>query len=128
MFLFDSKIPIPITEDIDLAAMLTDDAVIAGWNNEGLPSDRMSTENAAIFTNCERWPLLIDPQLQGIKWIKNKYGTDLKITHLGQKGYVQILKMHLHIVCINCNMICINANMIHFPVHLRMFLTQKCQS
>lgn len=83
------KVSIPITERRDLIAMLTDDATIAAWNNEGLPSDRMSTENATILTHCERWPLLIDPQQQGIKWIKNKYGTDLKVTHLGQKGYVK---------------------------------------
>nr|XP_056713421.1 dynein axonemal heavy chain 11 [Euleptes europaea] len=94
-FLKSQKIPIPISEDIDLAAMLTDDAVIAVWNNEGLPSDRMSTENAAIFTNCERWPLLIDPQLQGMKWIKNRYGTDLKIIHLGQKGFLKTIERAL---------------------------------
>ncbi len=45
--------------------MLIDDADIAGWNNEGLPGDRMSIENATILTNCDRWPLMIDPQLQG---------------------------------------------------------------
>ena len=45
--------------------LVVDDAVVAGWNNEGLPSDRMSTENATILTTCERWPLMIDPQLQG---------------------------------------------------------------
>jgi dynein heavy chain len=39
----------------------------------------MSTENATILTSCERWPLMIDPQLQGIKWIKNRYGADLKV-------------------------------------------------
>uniref|UniRef100_A0ACB8FUS7 Dynein heavy chain 11, axonemal n=1 Tax=Sphaerodactylus townsendi TaxID=933632 RepID=A0ACB8FUS7_9SAUR len=94
-FLKSQKMPIPISEDIDLAAMLTDDAVIAVWNNEGLPSDRMSTENAAIFTNCERWPLLIDPQLQAMKWIKNRYGTDLKIIHLGQKGFLKTIERAL---------------------------------
>lgn len=83
------KVSVPITEGRDLIAMLTDDATIAAWNNEGLPGDRMSTENATILTHCERWPLLIDPQQQGIKWIKNKYGTDLKVTHVGQKGYVE---------------------------------------
>uniref|UniRef100_A0A803SYF4 Dynein axonemal heavy chain 11 n=1 Tax=Anolis carolinensis TaxID=28377 RepID=A0A803SYF4_ANOCA len=87
--------PIPISEDLDLVAMLTDDAMIASWNNEGLPSDRMSIENAAILTNCERWPLLIDPQLQGKKWIKNKYGTDLKILQLGQKGFLQTIERAL---------------------------------
>ncbi|XP_045053259.2 dynein axonemal heavy chain 11 isoform X2 [Desmodus rotundus] len=89
------KVSIPMTEGLDLIAMLTDDATIATWNNEGLPSDRMSTENATILTYCERWPLLIDPQQQGIKWIKNKYGTDLKVTHLGQKGFLNAIESAL---------------------------------
>ena len=29
-----------------------DEAEVAGWNNEGLPSNRVSTENGAIVTNC----------------------------------------------------------------------------
>jgi dynein heavy chain len=49
-----------------LLSLLIDDADIAGWNNEGLPGDRMSIENATILTSCDRWPLMIDPQLQGI--------------------------------------------------------------
>ena len=70
-------------------SLLTDEAVIANWNNEGLPSDRMSTENATILSNCQRWPLMVDPQLQGIKWIKNKYGDDLKVIRIGNKGFVK---------------------------------------
>ncbi|KAM5302539.1 dynein axonemal heavy chain 11 isoform 2-T2 [Glossophaga mutica] len=89
------KVSIPMTEGLDLIAMLTDDATTATWNNEGLPSDRMSTENATILTHCERWPLLIDPQQQGIKWIKNKYGTDLKVTHVGQKGFLNAIETAL---------------------------------
>jgi dynein heavy chain len=46
--------------------MLIDDADIAQWSNEGLPGDRMSIENATVLTNCDRWPLMIDPQLQGL--------------------------------------------------------------
>lgn len=89
------KIPIPVSEGLDPLTLLTDDAQIASWNNEGLPSDRMSTENATILTNCERWPLMIDPQLQGIKWIKTKYGADLKVLRLGQKGYLDALERAL---------------------------------
>ena len=48
----------------------------------------MSTENATILTSCDRWPLMIDPQLQGIKWIKTRYGDNLKVIRLGQKGYL----------------------------------------
>jgi dynein heavy chain len=73
---------IPVTPDLDPMQLLTDDAQIAQWNNEGLPNDRMSAENATVLTNSERWPLMIDPQLQGIKWIKNKYGSELKVQHI----------------------------------------------
>jgi dynein heavy chain len=31
---------------------------------------------------------MVDPQLQGIKWIKNKYGGDLIILRLDQKDYL----------------------------------------
>uniref|UniRef100_W5MKY4 Dynein, axonemal, heavy polypeptide 9 like n=1 Tax=Lepisosteus oculatus TaxID=7918 RepID=W5MKY4_LEPOC len=86
------KVPVPMTEGLDPVSMLTDDATVARWNNEGLPSDKMSTQNATILANCERWPLLIDPQLQGVKWIKNHCGRDLKVISLGQKGYVDIIE------------------------------------
>lgn len=84
------QVPIPITEGLDPLTLLTDDADIAVWSNQGLPSDRMSIENATILCNTQRWPLIVDAQLQGIKWIKNRYGDSLKIIRLGQKGYEQL--------------------------------------
>ena len=54
---------IPFTEGVDPLSLVCDDAMIASWNNEGLPSDRNAAENAAILTNSARWPLMIDPQL-----------------------------------------------------------------
>ncbi|PIK39300.1 dynein beta-heavy chain [Apostichopus japonicus] len=91
-FLQGQKATIPITEGLDPLLLLTDDATVAVWNNEGLPSDRMSTENATILSNCERWPLMIDPQLQGVKWIKSKYADDLRVVRLGQKGYLETIE------------------------------------
>ncbi|XP_073726825.1 dynein axonemal heavy chain 11 isoform X1 [Misgurnus anguillicaudatus] len=91
-YLRSQKVPIPMTEGLDPISMLTDDATIAKWNNEGLPGDKMSTQNATILTNCERWPLLIDPQLQGIKWLRSHYGNKLKVINLGQKGYVDVIE------------------------------------
>lgn len=77
-----------MTTDLDILSLLTDGATIARWNNENLPSDRMSIENATILTNAERWPLMIDPQLQGLKWIKTREGENLKVVRLGQRGLV----------------------------------------
>lgn len=83
---------IPKTPNFDPLNLLIDDAQIAKWNNEGLPSDRFSIENAAMLTAAERWPLLVDPQLQGIKWIKSRYGEDLRVLRLGQKGYLDVIE------------------------------------
>jgi dynein heavy chain len=91
-FLGKLKPEIPMSEGLDVLTLLTDDAQIATWNNENLPSDRMSVENATILTNTDRWPLMIDPQLQGVKWIKTRYGEDLKIIRLGQKGYLDAIE------------------------------------
>ena len=76
----------------NILSLLTDDAIIAGWNNEGLPSDAMSTENATILTHSIKWPLMIDPQLQGLKWIKNKYGRRLAIIRLNQRNYMETVE------------------------------------
>uniref|UniRef100_A0A3Q3NPA1 Dynein heavy chain 9, axonemal-like n=1 Tax=Labrus bergylta TaxID=56723 RepID=A0A3Q3NPA1_9LABR len=94
-YLSQLKIPIPVTADLDPLTMLTDDADIAAWQNEGLPADRMSTENATILTSCQRWPLMVDPQLQGIKWIKNKYGEGLRVIRIGQRGYLDAVERAL---------------------------------
>jgi dynein heavy chain len=85
---------IPTTEGIDpLYGVLTEDAQVAQWNNEGLPSDRVSIENGAIVTNCSRWPLMIDPQLQAIKWIKNRESkNNLQIIQLNQKRYLEVVE------------------------------------
>lgn len=58
-----TKPAIPYNDQIDPLTLIADEAMIASWNNEGLPSDRMSAENATILINSSRWPLMIDPQL-----------------------------------------------------------------
>src|SRR3989338_9717733 len=85
---------IPTSECIDpLFGVLAEEAQVAQWNNEGLPSDRVSVENGAIVTNCKRWPLLIDPQLQAIKWIKNRETkNNLQIIQLNQKRYLEVVE------------------------------------
>lgn len=35
------------------------------------------------------------PQLQGIKWIKQKYGEELRVIRLGQKGYLDVIEQSL---------------------------------
>eukprot|EP00003_Mantamonas_plastica_P006669 TRINITY_DN1548_c0_g2_i8.p1 TRINITY_DN1548_c0_g2~~TRINITY_DN1548_c0_g2_i8.p1 ORF type:complete len:4445 (-),score=1771.15 TRINITY_DN1548_c0_g2_i8:52-13386(-) len=71
---------IPLSENIDLLSSLTDEAEMAQWFNEGLPTDKVSVENAVITLHSERWPLFIDPQLQASTWIRNRLGGKRLIT------------------------------------------------
>jgi dynein heavy chain len=52
---------IPYSDGVDPLLILSTLSVQAGWKTEGLPADRISLENAAIITNCSRYPLMIDP-------------------------------------------------------------------
>lgn len=67
----DSQTPLKYTLHLQnvffytLLQVLVDDALVAGWVREGLPSDPTSIQNGTILTNSERWPLMLDPQLQG---------------------------------------------------------------
>ncbi|CAG7784872.1 unnamed protein product [Allacma fusca] len=91
-YLQKMKPGIPMSENVDPLRVLTDDAQIAEWNSFGLPSDRMSSENATILINSQRWPLMIDPQLQGVKWIKCQFGSELVVIRLGQKGFLDLIE------------------------------------
>jgi dynein heavy chain len=86
---------LPYTEGLDpVYDILTDNSTIASWNNEGLPSDRVSIENAAITTSCARWPLMVDPQLQGVKWTKQRYQDEeenFKTIQLTQKKWLNVV-------------------------------------
>lgn len=62
---------IPMSADLDIKEFLSDPTTIREWNIQGLPSDGFSTENGIIVTRGTRWPLVIDPQCQAAKWIKN---------------------------------------------------------
>lgn len=62
-----------MTDNLDPLAAIADDAQVAEWNNEGLPNDRMSAENAAILTSSVRWPLIVDPQVKNIPSSLNLY-------------------------------------------------------
>jgi dynein heavy chain len=84
---------IPMSNTPNPLAILTDDAEKAMWNSQGLPDDQVSTENAVIVTNTARWPLMIDPQLQGIKWVRGlEAENDLITTRLTNKDMLRQLE------------------------------------
>ena len=83
---------VPLSEGADPLTMLTDEAKNAGMMSEGLPADRISIENGSIITSSKRWPLIIDPQTQGIKWmLKREENNGLTILQLSQSGWLKQL-------------------------------------
>ena len=91
-YMKDAKIP--MAQNPDPLVILVDDATKAAWNNQGLPSDQVSIENGTILTNSERYTLMIDPQLQGITWIREKEKkNNLQVTRLGNKDIMNKLEL-----------------------------------
>jgi len=79
---------IPMTTGVTPLDVLSTPGMRAGWGIEGLPTDPLSIENGAIMTSAARWALMIDPQLQGIKWIKQKFGDKMRIIQLSKPNYI----------------------------------------
>ena len=67
-----------------VVTLIATEADVAGWNSQGLPRDPVSSENGAIVTASTRWPLMIDPQLQGVAWVKARESGRLQVQRLGQ--------------------------------------------
>jgi len=74
---------IPASADFDFSLFLADPSNVRDWNIQGLPADAFSTENGVMVTRGRRWPLMIDPQGQANKWVKNmEANNSLKVLSL----------------------------------------------
>jgi dynein heavy chain len=87
---------VPISEPASPLKVLTNESEIAKWNTQGLPADPVSSENGAIVCRSSRWPLMIDPQLQGIAWVRSMEGGNpdrpLTVVRLENKDILYKLK------------------------------------
>ncbi|CAM6082178.1 unnamed protein product [Calypogeia fissa] len=81
------------TPDFSFRASLGSPVVIRQWVIAGLPNDFVSVDNGIIMANSRRWPLMIDPQGQANKWIRNlERERNLQIIKLGDAGYMRTLE------------------------------------
>uniref|UniRef100_A0A8D0AJS5 Dynein axonemal heavy chain 7 n=1 Tax=Sander lucioperca TaxID=283035 RepID=A0A8D0AJS5_SANLU len=80
---------IPCSPNMSLMNSLGDPVKIRAWTIAGLPSDIFKT----IFTLTWRWPLMIDPQGQANKWVKNmEKANSLHIIKLSDGDFVRTLE------------------------------------
>jgi dynein heavy chain len=80
---------IDVTDNFDFVKFLAVPTDVRDWNIQGLPSDSFSTENGVICTRGSRWPLMIDPQGQANRWIRNMEGSRLRIIDLKMSGFLR---------------------------------------
>jgi len=87
---------IPHSEMCDVIQTLAVPVQIRAWNIAGLPTDAVSTENGIIMDKARRWPLMIDPQEQAAKFIKNlgdeKFEEGMTICKLTDKSFIQVIE------------------------------------
>jgi dynein heavy chain len=84
---------IPCSDEVSLLSVLGEPVKIRQWNISGLPTDSFSVENGIIISNARRWPLMIDPQGQANKWIKNmERANNLHVIKLTDGDFVRTLE------------------------------------
>ncbi|KAJ1097170.1 hypothetical protein NDU88_002296 [Pleurodeles waltl] len=84
---------IPCSADFNLSVTLGDPVKIRAWQIAGLPVDSFSIDNGVIVSNSRRWPLMIDPQGQANKWIKNmEKNNKLSVMKLSDTNYLRALE------------------------------------
>uniref|UniRef100_G1MEZ7 Dynein axonemal heavy chain 2 n=1 Tax=Ailuropoda melanoleuca TaxID=9646 RepID=G1MEZ7_AILME len=87
------ELQVPCSPRFTFDNFLSNPTKVRDWNIQGLPSDAFSTENGIIVTRGNRWALMIDPQAQALKWIKNMEGNQgLQIIDLQMSDYLRILE------------------------------------
>ena len=78
---------------VSLLRYLANNEDVRDWNIQGLPADAFSTENGVLVTRGTRWPLMIDPQEQANKWVRNmEKANGLKLITLKQSDYLRTLE------------------------------------
>ncbi|XP_026578292.1 dynein heavy chain 2, axonemal [Pseudonaja textilis] len=92
------QLHVPCSPMFTCDSFLSNPTMVRTWNIQGLPSDDFSTENGIIVTRGNRWPLMIDPQCQATKWIKNMEAKKgLKIIDLQMPDYLRILETAIQV-------------------------------
>lgn len=73
------------SQNFELTELFGDSYKIRRWHVNGLPADQMSVCNALTAEKTKQFCLLIDPQMQGITWLKNQYDEGGTLTMIKQE-------------------------------------------
>lgn len=91
---------LPVPDNFSMITSLADPVQVRDWNIWGLPTDPHSIENGILVTNAsgKRWPLIMDPQGQANKWIKEmEYKNGLKVIKMTDNNFMRTLENNIRI-------------------------------
>lgn len=85
---------IPLTQPAKVESLLVTDAIVQGWNSDGLPADDNSVQNGILTSFASRFPLCIDPQQQAVNWIKRSQAkVGLTVKTLNEADFMKHLEL-----------------------------------
>ncbi|XP_037937177.1 dynein heavy chain 6, axonemal [Teleopsis dalmanni] len=84
---------IPSSKEFNLLTILGDAYEMRTWTMAGLPKDNISVENGLYATRALRWPLMIDPQEQANRWIRNmEKPNNLKVIKMTDGSLLRVVE------------------------------------
>ncbi|XP_063226606.1 dynein axonemal heavy chain 3 [Bacillus rossius redtenbacheri] len=87
------RLAIPCSKQFSLITTLGEPVEIRAWNIAGLPVDNFSIVNGIIVGRARRWPLMIDPQGQANKWVKNmERDHKLRVVKQSDSNFLKVLQ------------------------------------
>jgi len=89
---------IPVSPSFSLVNTLSKAVEVREWNINGLPTDEVSIDNGVLVKTGQRWPLMIDPQMQANRWIKNmEERNGLRLIKLTDPNFLRTLESSIRV-------------------------------
>ena len=108
---------VPLSDDYNVIDYLTEPIKIQDWRNRGLPHDQVSVENAIFITNTHRWPYIIDPQSQAVRWVHEMEAeNNVKVVKASEMNFMKVLEPALRLgepVIIEVFVLCFPHYLLH---------------
>eukprot|EP00756_Hemistasia_phaeocysticola_P025139 Hpha_TRINITY_DN15989_c0_g2::TRINITY_DN15989_c0_g2_i1::g.72379::m.72379/K10408/DNAH; dynein heavy chain, axonemal len=84
---------LPLSKNFAFVDFYSEPTEVRQWQLDGLPGDDFSVMNGVLIMRGARWPLMVDPQGQGNKWIKNmERARGLKVIDLKQADFLRTIE------------------------------------
>jgi dynein heavy chain len=86
------SLDLPTSEQPTLLNTVGDPVQVREWQTQLLPTDEVSTNNAILVMQGQRWPLMIDPQAQANRWLRKMLEKDLLVSTMTDINLLRVLE------------------------------------